>query len=93
MSKSKKKLLTIVSSFIVLSSVLAGCGSGSSNSPAASNGQAAMDGERYVEPVTLKLLIDNETSLDGIKAVAEEIENKYDNQNRIRPASRRLGRR
>ncbi|HTG69013.1 MAG TPA: extracellular solute-binding protein [Candidatus Udaeobacter sp.] len=77
MSKSKKKLLTIVSSFIVLSSVLAGCGSGSSNSPAASNGQAAMDGERYVEPVTLKLLIDNQTSLDGIKAVAEEIENKY----------------
>ncbi|MCK9862100.1 extracellular solute-binding protein [Paenibacillus sp. ATY16] len=55
------------------------------NSPEASQTAAAespastsdASSERYEKPVTLKLMIDNQTSTEGIKAVADEIEKRY----------------
>ncbi|ACT03709.1 extracellular solute-binding protein [Paenibacillus sp. JDR-2] len=43
-------------------------------SPAATSDASS---ERYEKPVTLKLMIDNQTSTEGIKAVADEIEKRY----------------
>lgn len=49
--------------------------SASASAPASAS--ASPSSERYEKPVTLKLLIDNQTSTEGIKAVADEIEKRY----------------
>ncbi|SFB06419.1 raffinose/stachyose/melibiose transport system substrate-binding protein [Cohnella sp. OV330] len=46
-------------------------------SSAAASPSASTESERYEKPVTLKLLIDNQTSTEGIKAITDEIEKRY----------------
>ncbi|GIO16305.1 hypothetical protein J19TS2_58600 [Cohnella xylanilytica] len=48
-----------------------------SSSSASAPPSASASSERYEKPVTLKLLIDNQTSTAGIQAVADEIEKRY----------------
>ncbi|WP_160720442.1 ABC transporter substrate-binding protein [Bacillus sp. USDA818B3_A] len=72
MFKSRNKLLSVVCSAALLTGVLAGCG-GSKESTANRNASKGKDSE----PVTLTFLVDNQTKIDGVKAVAEEFEKKY----------------
>jgi raffinose/stachyose/melibiose transport system substrate-binding protein len=66
--KAKKKIFAVLSSAALFAGIMAGC---SSNSDSAS-------GEKESDQVTLTLLVDNQTNLDGMKAVTDAIEEKYD---------------
>jgi raffinose/stachyose/melibiose transport system substrate-binding protein len=70
--KTKKKILAILSSTALFVSILAGC---SSDSKQHENTVT----EQTPEPVTLTLLMDNQSSarMEGIKAVTDVIEKKY----------------
>lgn len=53
---------------------------GGTETNAEANSNAPADGassERYAETVTLKMLIDNQTSTEGLKAVTDEIEKRF----------------
>ena len=70
MVKTKRKVLSILSSIALFSGILAGCSSSDESGGQTSSG----DGE---EKVTLTILVDNQSNLDGMKAVTEKIEEKY----------------
>lgn len=82
--KTKKTILALTGALLVTSALTA-CGSSTKEddtktTTTTETSTTATDGttsERYAEPVTLKLLIDNQTSTEGIKAVADEIEKRY----------------
>ncbi|GAA3331316.1 hypothetical protein GCM10020331_087430 [Ectobacillus funiculus] len=71
MKVKKRKILTVLSSTALFVSILAGC---SSDSKQYENPVA----EQTPEPVTLTLLMDNQSSarMEGIKAVTDVIEKK-----------------
>ena len=78
-----KKAFAVLSSTVLLAGVLAGCGgnNSTSNTNAGNTGNTA-NGDTEASPataekVTLKILIDNQTSLDGYQAVADEIEKRF----------------
>lgn len=83
MSKTTGKFIALVSCLAVLGALFAGCGgqgpaAPESTSPA-ETGQAQSDGtagSAPAEKVTLTLLIDNQSALEGINAVAAAVEEK-----------------
>ncbi|ASS68617.1 MULTISPECIES: extracellular solute-binding protein [unclassified Paenibacillus] len=81
MQTTSKRWIAMAAGMAVAAGLLAGCGSNSESgaNKAGSNASNTSDGgsERYDKPVTLKLLIDNQTSTEGIKAVTDEIEKRY----------------
>ncbi|UHA59995.1 extracellular solute-binding protein [Metabacillus litoralis] len=66
MMKKTSKVLSIISSVALFSGIMAGCSSGSEDT---SSSESA-------EKKTLTFLIDNQTQLGGIEAIAEEFEKK-----------------
>ncbi|MBO1510698.1 ABC transporter substrate-binding protein [Metabacillus bambusae] len=67
MVKKKKKLLSIISTVALFSGILAGC----------SGKEESASGSKGAEPETLTFLIDNQTQVDGIKAITDAFEEKY----------------
>ncbi|GAA0310414.1 raffinose/stachyose/melibiose transport system substrate-binding protein [Gracilibacillus halotolerans] len=69
---SRKALIAIFAALLLL--LLAACGSGDSDSD---SNETSGDSE---DPITLSFLIDNQTVTDGLEAVAEDIEEKFNIQ-------------
>lgn len=67
MVKKKRKLLSIISTVALFSGILAGC----------SGKEEGASGSEGAEPETLTFLIDNQTQVDGIKAITDAFEEKY----------------
>ncbi|MGS2778559.1 ABC transporter substrate-binding protein [Robertmurraya sp. GLU-23] len=68
--KAKKKIFAVLSSAALFAGIMAGC---SSNNDSASGEKEEDSGQ-----VTLTILVDNQSNLDGMKAVTDAIEEKYD---------------
>ncbi len=68
--KAKKKIFAVLSSAALFAGIMAGCSS--------NNDSASGDKEEDSGQVTLTILVDNQTNLDGMKAVTDTIEEKYD---------------
>jgi len=68
--KAKKKIFAVLSSAALFAGILAGCSS--------NNDSASGDKEEDSGQVTLTILVDNQSNLDGMKAVTDAIEEKYD---------------
>ncbi|MCM3160800.1 ABC transporter substrate-binding protein [Metabacillus litoralis] len=68
MVMQKKKFMSIISTVALFTGIIAGC-SGKEETSTTSG-----DGEKQE---TLSILIDNQTQVDGIKAIAEAFEEKY----------------
>jgi raffinose/stachyose/melibiose transport system substrate-binding protein len=67
--KAKNKIFAVLSSAALFAGILAGC----SNNDSASGEKDEDSGQ-----VTLTILVDNQSNLDGMKAVTDAIEEKYD---------------
>jgi raffinose/stachyose/melibiose transport system substrate-binding protein len=67
MVKNKRKFLSIVSTVALFSGILAGC----------SGKEESASGSKGAESETLTFLIDNQTQVDGIKAITDAFEEKY----------------
>ncbi|MFD2215706.1 ABC transporter substrate-binding protein [Metabacillus endolithicus] len=67
--KNRKKILSLVTSVALFSGILAGCSGNEGNEKSTGN-----EGE---EAVTLTMLVDNQTQLEGIEAITDAIEEKY----------------
>jgi len=68
-----KKVWSIATATVLMSALLAGCASSADNGAPDNGG----NGEAGVEPVTISLLIDNQSDRSGIEAVAAAIEERY----------------
>ena len=68
MVMQSRKLLSIISSIALFTGIMSGCSGQEEKSTVSGNG---------VEQETLTILIDNQTQADGIKAIAEAFEEKY----------------
>ena len=68
-----KKVWSIVIVTVLMLALLAGCGSSANNGDSGNGG----NNEVGAEPVTISLLIDNQSDRSGIEAVAAAIEERY----------------
>lgn len=72
MNKTTKKLIALTACVAIAATIFSGCGSSASSSASQSSSQ----GNTTKSDVKLTLLIDNQTSLDGINAVISVFEKK-----------------
>lgn len=85
MRKTNFKIVSLMICVLMLMTVIAGCGSSNNSAAPAdananNNANSKTDADTQTkapEKTTLTFLIDNQSSLDGIKAVAEEIEKRF----------------
>ncbi|WP_026485764.1 ABC transporter substrate-binding protein [Caldanaerobius polysaccharolyticus] len=73
MSISTRKIISLMTAVAILFTLLTGCGSKTTSKETSKSGEQSKTSEKGT---TLTLLVDNQSSLDGIKAVIEAFEKK-----------------